>query len=116
MLLLRSGARWAVRRRPGKGLLAGLWEFPNADGALSAEEAAALIPDALACAPCGESVHVFTHVEWHMRGYLIDCAEEDPAFVWVTAEELRERCPIPTAFRYYRRIAERESGAVMNSE
>ena len=29
VLLLRCGERYAVRKRTGKGLLAGLWEFPN---------------------------------------------------------------------------------------
>ena len=39
----------------------------------TAQEAAARVPGALRCTPCGEAVHVFTHVEWHITGYLIDC-------------------------------------------
>ncbi len=37
-LLVRDG-KIALRKRPGTGLLAGLWEFPNVEGAL--DEAAA---------------------------------------------------------------------------
>ena len=102
VLLLCCGERWAIRRRPGKGLLAGLWEFPNVPGALGAEEAAAQVPGVLGCVPCGEAAHVFTHVEWRMRGYVIDCAQELPEYTWAAAREIRERYSIPTALRYYR--------------
>ena len=105
VLLLRCGECWAIRKREGKGLLAGLWEFPNVPGALTAEEAAAHVPGALSCTPCGEAVHIFTHVEWHMRGYLLDCAAESPDFTWVSAEALREDYSLPTAFRFYRGVA-----------
>ena len=41
VLLLRHAGRYAIRKREGKGLLAGLWEFPNVLGRLSPAEAAA---------------------------------------------------------------------------
>ena len=107
VLLLRCGERWAIRKRAGKGLLAGLWEFPNVEGYLREEEAKERIPGARSCAPCGEAVHVFTHVEWHMRGYLLDCAEAAPDYVWATAEEIREGYSIPTAFRFYQKRIEK---------
>ena len=110
VLLLRCGGRWAIRRRPNRGLLAGLWEFPGETAALSAEEAAARVPGALRCTPCGEASHVFTHVEWHMRGYVIDCAETLRDYRWVTAKELRERYSVPTALKYYQKVLESYSG------
>ena len=106
VFLLRCGDRWAIRKRPGKGLLAGLWEFPNEVGALSAEDAYACLPGTRSCAPFCEALHIFTHVEWHMRGYVIDCAEALPDYVWASARELREQYSIPTAFRFYRAAAE----------
>ena len=108
VLLLRCGENWAIRRRPGKGLLAGLWEFPNESGALSAEEAMALVPGALRCTSCGEAMHVFTHVEWHMRGYVIDCARKLRDYLWVSAREIREQYSVPTALRYYQKVTETE--------
>ena len=39
VLLFLDGAHTAVRKRPKKGLLAGLYEFPNFDGVLSEQEA-----------------------------------------------------------------------------
>ena len=105
VLLLRCGERYAVRKREGKGLLAGLWEFPNTEGALDEAGAAAYIrslgAQVLSCEPCGEAKHVFTHVEWHMRGYRAEVAEELAGLLWKTPEELRAECPIPTALRYY---------------
>ncbi len=90
VLLLRCGDRIAVRRRPDRGLLAGLWELPNdtepeppADGVF-----------------CGEAVHVFSHVEWHMRGWWVPCGTELPGYVWVTGTE-REALAMPAAFRFY---------------
>ena len=105
VLLLRCGERYAVRKRGGKGLLAGLWEFPNEDGSLTEAEVRALIQSrggsVLALAPCGEAKHVFTHVEWRMRGWRAALSEELPDLLWKTPEEIRRDCPIPTALRYY---------------
>ena len=107
ILLLRCGESYAVRKRAPKGLLAGLWEFPNLDGALSLTQAAesvrALGGEVLSIEPCGEARHVFTHVEWHMRGYRIALQKELPAFVWRTPAEIAADCPIPTALRYYQK-------------
>ena len=83
LLLLVCGDRTALRKRPDKGLLAGLWEFPN-DTEREPPEGGE---------PCGEAVHVFTHVEWHMTGYLVRCGAETPGCVWCTrAERLALRC------------------------
>lgn len=38
VLVLRDGERVAIRKRPAKGLLAGMYELPNLEGYLSEEE------------------------------------------------------------------------------
>ena len=104
VLLPRCGERFAIRRRPESGLLAGLWEFPNAEGELSPEalcEELGLRP--LRIQSCGRAKHVFTHVEWRMRGYLADCEQEAEGLVWRSPGEIEERYPIPTAFRYFKK-------------
>ena len=93
VLLLLCGDKVALRRRPATGLLARLWEYPDGPAPAGAE-------------PCGEAIHIFTHVEWHMQGYLCRCAEELPGYVWVTAEE-RAALAIPTAFRFYSGILDK---------
>ena len=92
VLLLLRGGRIALRKRPDRGLLAGLWEFP--DGAVP--------PNA---EPCGEAVHIFTHVEWHMKGYIVPDAP-DGDYQWFTQEE-RLDLAIPSAFRYSVGVAEK---------
>ena len=106
VLLLRWGNRWAIRQREKKGLLAGLWEFPNELGAVTEEELRARFPQAERIAPCGSAKHVFTHVEWHMEGWLLDLRKPLPGLTWETAEEIRARYSIPTALKAYLALIE----------
>ena len=107
VLLLRCGDRYAVRKREGKSLLAGLWEFPNFDGAMDEVQAIEAVRtlggEVLHIETCGEAKHVFTHVEWHMTGWRAELTRELPGFAWKTPEEIRRDCPIPTALRYYQK-------------
>lgn len=104
VLLLRCGERVAVRKRPDTGLLAGLWEFPNREGELHPEQLEALLGvRALRIQSVGGARHVFSHVEWQMQGYLVECETEPEGFVWADADELEERYSIPTAFRYFKK-------------
>ena len=101
VLLLRCGERWAIRRREKKGLLAGLWEFPNEPGRPDEAALRERFPQALAIVPCGEAKHVFTHVEWHMEGWLVELPEELGGLVWERAGEIRARYSVPTALKAY---------------
>ena len=108
VFLLRFQGRYALRRRPPEGLLAGLWEFPNVPGFLSSEQAAALLRDwgirVKGIVPAGEAKHVFTHVEWRMRGFFADCGGSLPDFLWLSPEEIDRTLPLPTAFRAFRKM------------
>ena len=101
VLLLRCGDRWAIRRREKKGLLAGLWEFPNEEGRPDEAALRERFPQALAIVPCGEAKHVFTHVEWHMEGWRIELPEELDGLMWERAGEIRARYSVPTALKAY---------------
>ena len=102
-LLLRDN-KLAVRQRPDTGLLAKLIEFPNAEGSL--DEASARVAlaqwglDARSLAPCGNAKHIFTHIEWQMKGYIAAVEGDCDNFRWVTAEEFGTLA-IPSAFRAY---------------
>ena len=110
-VLVRDG-KVALRQRDETGLLAGLWEFPNAEGALSEETA----PKCLAgwgLEPKAwhrklTAKHIFTHVEWHMTGYALEVSGFGPEeFIWVDGEELKDHA-VPSAFaRYYAEALER---------
>ena len=101
VLLLRCGSRYAIRQRPKNGLLAGLWEFPNESGRLSRAELLARFPQALSVSDCGPAAHIFTHVEWHMQGFLVDLPEELSDLTWETPQAIRERYSVPTALKAY---------------
>ena len=108
VFLLRCGDRYAIRKRKGHGLLAGLWEFPNVEGSLSEAEAVRQISawglQAEDTTPCGTAKHIFTHVEWRMTGYLIRCPEQVPLFLWCLPDEIEDCYSLPTAFRFYRKL------------
>ncbi|MCL2298845.1 MAG: NUDIX domain-containing protein, partial [Firmicutes bacterium] len=96
LLILRFGDRLALRRRPPKGLLAGLWELPEAfelpPGLVISRELA------------GQAVHIFTHIEWHMAAERVVLREalEGHGLVWVTREELERGYALPSAFAGFR--------------
>ena len=105
VLLMRCGDCFAVRRRPATGLLAGMWEFPNWEGVFDAGKLEALLGGKpLSVQSCGRAKHVFSHVEWHMQGYLVECESEREGFAWLDRRTLEEQYSIPTAFRYFKKL------------
>ena len=103
VVLAYLGGRVLVRRRPSKGLLAGLWEFPNfSEGTLEDT-----LPGARATGELARSRHVFTHLVWNMRGLRAEAEALPEGMRAVDADELRA-LPFPTALRVYRQIAEQE--------
>ncbi|MBQ8878902.1 MAG: DNA/RNA nuclease SfsA [Lachnospiraceae bacterium] len=113
VLLIRDENKAALQKRPTKGLLAGMYEFPWLEGKLSKEEVLARVKEAglsvLHIKPVGESKHIFTHKEWHMTGYAIRVdelsGEKGPEnYLYVERREAKERYPIPSAYAYYLKI------------
>ena len=75
VLVIRDGERVVLKRRPKKGLLAGLYEFPNEPGTLTEDEALRVVQDMhlhpMRIQRLEEAKHIFSHVEWHMQGYMV---------------------------------------------
>lgn len=84
VLLLHSGEQIAIHRRPAGGLLAGLYEFPNLEGYQNPETILAYVKElgygALRIQELPRAKHIFSHVEWHMKGYAVRLDEtQEPA-------------------------------------
>ena len=113
-LLLRED-KTALSRRPDSGLLAGLWEFPNVEGALDEQVAAEAVKamglTAVEWKNKLTAKHIFTHVEWHMTGYTLSVSGDGPAeWEWVDGSGL-EAHAVPSAFaRYYAEAMEQMKG------
>ena len=105
VFILSCDGRYALRKRPDTGLLAGLWEFPNVPGKLETEDALAQA-ESFGLRPREiyrqvERKHIFTHIRWEMRGVYLEVAEPGGEFVWMTAEEIEKDAALPTAFRQF---------------
>ncbi|WP_312279141.1 A/G-specific adenine glycosylase [Oscillibacter sp.] len=102
VFLFLRGGEIALRKRPEGGLLAGLWEFPNGEGALD-ETAAADLCSRWALSPRAwkrrlTAKHIFTHVEWHMTCYVLEVSGSGPEdFLWAD-ESVLDRLAVPSAF------------------
>ncbi len=105
VFLLRCEGAIAVCRRPEKGLLAGLWQLPDVPSELTAQEALAQAAQ-WGTRPTGiekkvHRTHIFTHVQWELTGFYLDCAVQAPQFFWAGARELEENLGLPTAYRQF---------------
>ena len=110
VFLLFHAGKIALRRRPSKGLLAGLWEYPNE--LAPAEEALSQwgLADQLAEKPefAGTGKHIFTHVEWRMTAQRAEL--RSPAlpegWVWADRAALEHTYALPSALAPFRSAAE----------
>lgn len=92
VLVLRREGKYALEKRTDKGLLAGLWQFPFFEG--TSPELGKVVAQKRA-------KHVFTHVEWHMTGKLVQADEFYPQYEWVNAEEIAQKYALPSAFKAF---------------
>lgn len=115
ILLFEDNEQIAIRKRPKRGLLAGLYEFPNLEGYLTQDEVVeysksiGLSP--IQIWPLPAAKHIFSHVEWQMTGYRIrvdelekNCTEP---LIFAGLDELEKIYPIPSAFEAYKKEAPR---------
>lgn len=113
VLVIKDEDKAAFHRRPDKGLLAGMYEFPMMEGHRTKEEVLEYLKEinlkVLHIQPIGEAKHIFSHKEWHMTGYAIRVDElerpnsKDTGVEWlfIDRKEAREKYPIPSAYAAY---------------
>lgn len=107
ILVIQYGHMIALRKRPDRGLLAGMYEFPSMEGHMVEEEVIAYLRESgvapLRIRKLEPSKHIFTHREWHMTGYLIrvDDLVGMGEYVFVEPAKMRDEYPVPSAFAAY---------------
>ncbi len=113
ILVIRDANRTVIRKRAGKGLLAGMYEFPVLEGFHTPEEVTRYLGEnglkIIRILPLEDAKHIFTHKEWHMKGYMVRVDELEPKgpgkdsedWILIEAEETREKYPIPAAYAAY---------------
>ena len=107
VLIIREGERVALQKRPSKGLLAGLYEFPNILGEKSQEEVLELVKNMnlapIRIQPLEKAKHIFSHIEWQMTGYVIKVEETEnmAGMLFVDGQNAEEKYAIPSAFGAY---------------
>ena len=106
VFVMRYQDKYAIQKRPDKGLLASLYEFPNIDEAFTLEELKLYLKEQdvnfTEIVSLDTYSHIFTHLEWNMQGYLIALKEQpNGSYIWATKEELESIYSLPTAFVHF---------------
>ncbi len=113
ILVIQDANRAVIRKRKNKGLLAGMYEFPSMEGHCTAEEVTQYLVEnglrTIRIQPLEDAKHIFSHKEWHMKGYMIRVDELEPKkpgadsgeWLYIEPAETQEKYPIPAAFSAY---------------
>lgn len=95
----------AIQKRPNNGLLSGMWEFPNIEEYSTRAEILEWCKkhhmEPIRLIELDNAKHIFTHLEWHMKGYAVMVPEINSDFTWVTWNYLNDEFAVPTAFKKY---------------
>lgn len=125
---------YAIQKRNSKGLLAGLWQLPAIDGKRTTLQVEEYLNEIIkekqynfdiVVEPLEEGKHIFSHIEWHMKGYKIEIMPKNKEMKfdditsqidqiiqeaeqselqdlkWINAKQLKEYA-LPSAFDLYR--------------
>ncbi|RDU24019.1 A/G-specific adenine glycosylase [Anaerosacchariphilus polymeriproducens] len=113
VVILQDRNKVMIQKRPSKGLLAGLYEFPNFLGSLSEEEVLnwvkekGLLP--IRIQKLEDSKHIFSHIEWHMKGFVVRIEEPQDmnfkGYLFVDPDQTKKEYSIPSAFAAYTKFS-----------
>lgn len=113
ILILQDDNKVALHKRSSKGLLAGLYEFPNQEGHKTEKRVLAYLKEigleVLRIQKMEPSKHIFSHKEWHMIAYRIRVDElapktdrlEQEQWIFADIQEAEKQYPLPSAFAAY---------------
>ena len=109
VLVIRDGDRVLLQKRPEQGLLAGMYEFPYLEGYPSEKKVLDFVKEQglspIRIQKLPEAKHIFSHVEWQMKGYavLVEEPKVDSGLLFVEPQTSEEQYAIPAAYAAYSR-------------
>ena len=109
VLVIRDGDRVLLQKRPGKGLLAGMYELPFIEGTPTDREVLETLKQrglsVIRMQKLPDAKHIFSHVEWRMSGYavLVEEVAEDSGMLFVEPVDSERTYAIPAAYAAYAR-------------
>lgn len=79
LVIANEKSSFLIQKRSNNGLLSGLWEFPSLEGHFSEKELISRLNSNMKAmglelfqiVKIEEARHIFSHIEWHMEGYLV---------------------------------------------
>ena len=105
VLILTCDGCYALCKRPDSGLLASMWQFPELPGWYNLNAIChEMEKTGIKIAEIKRQVerkHIFTHIEWYMRGFYMEVYEKTPQFTWLDEDTIRREAALPTAFRLF---------------
>ena len=105
VLVLSCDGQYALEKRENKGLLAGLWQFPNTEGFLDVAQVIAFLKEKGICVKDvlrqTERKHIFTHIQWNMRCFYMEVSNRCEIYEWLPSQKIETEAALPTAFRMF---------------
>lgn len=105
VFILQDEEWYGIRKRNAKGLLANMWEFPNLPQEMNEKEVMEYLSQQGYKPVCLEKMvrytHIFSHVEWHMQAYYIQCINRKENLTWVKRSQLEGAIALATAFKVF---------------
>lgn len=115
VIVIRDSEKCLICKRPNKGLLAGMYEFPNVKGHLNQDEVLVYVKklhlSPMRIKELEASRHIFSHIEWKMIAYLVRIEDMETSNmiagngIFTEFENTKNEYPIPSAFDAYKDIA-----------
>ncbi len=112
VFVIRHCGKLLLKRRPPRGLLAGMYELPCAEKKLDRSEALSFVRELgfepLFIEELPDSRHIFSHLEWRMCAYLVRTDElpepelKTEEYRLESSVEIAGDIPIPSAFSAYK--------------
>lgn len=108
VLVLIDKGKIAIQKRAETGLLAGMYEFPTIERKLTIKQVKEQLKDwniqTKSITKLGTHHHIFSHREWDMVGFQIECEKvNESEWVWAEREKLEEIYPIPGPYAPFKK-------------